>query len=101
MELIKLDGSELLKKAQESAENRRNERAIRKVRDLMIAKEGFTGAVKEIEAILDGISKNDALAYEKLERMTQFVQRVKSVVFDRNVNAAFIKYPVDDEDIEW
>ncbi len=103
MNLIIPNGSEILKQAREAALNRKNEKFVKQVRDLLIAKEAFENAVREISSVIEDLEKNDALAYKKLDRLSRFVSRVKSVVFERsNYEAPWLKYKDnEDEEVEF
>lgn len=90
-------GKELLAQALDSAKNRSNERIVKKVRDLIIAKQAFQNAISQIDVILGGLESNDALVYEKIERISKFVQRIKSVVFERDYDAPYMRYEDKDE----
>ena len=93
-----LQGKEILKQALESAKNRHNERYVKKVRDLVLAKTAFQNAIKEIDGIFKGLEENDALTYQKIDHIAKFCDRIKSVVFDRSYETSKYMPYLEEED---
>jgi len=93
-----VQGKEILKQALESAKNAQSEKYIKKVRNLILAKQAFQNAIEEIDGILKSLEENDAMVYERIEKVNKFCERIKSVVFDRSYEvSSFMRYRDEEE----